>query len=293
MRGRTGCLILLLLLVPSVWAEIACAQPSEPRRWRLGDYFLLIERTAGGPFEQDLLTVREGGRLLHAEVAAHINFVTSVEGEGAAPALVAITGLAKKDLVVQSFSGGAHCCFSIEILTLGARFAASPTLDTRDAGAALIKLHDSGLYGLKSSDETYNYRFSSFVDSPHPEIIIRYDTENGFRLATDMMRRPKQRQDALTAAALKIQAEREAWQLPMEFLPGAYLRPIFEMIYSGDMEGARFFASAAWPGWKPGFKDFSIDLFNCALPQSPWWTAIAELNSVKAYAESPNCKAKP
>ena len=289
--GRACLLVLLLMHV--AWAGIAWAEESQSRRWKLGDYLLLIERTAGGgPFEQDLLTVRRAGRLLHAEVAAHIDFITSGEGGGATPALVAVTGPAK-DLVVQSFSGGAHCCFSIEILTLGTSFAASPVLDTRDAGAALIKLRDSGLQALKSSDESYNYRFTSFVDSPHPEIIIRYDADNGFTLALDMMRRAKMGREALQAAARKIRDDREAWQLPMEFLPGGYLRPIFDMIYSGDMGGARLFAAAAWPAWKPGFKDFSAELFDCALPESPWWSAIAELNAIKAYEESSDCRARP
>jgi hypothetical protein len=170
---------------------------------------------------------------------------------------------------------------------------ASPELDTRDAGAALIKLGESGLFGLKSSDESYNYRFSSFVDSPHPEIIIRYDAENGFHLAIDMMRRPKPGREALQAAARNIRDDGEAWQLQMGFVPAGYLRPIFDMIYGGDIEGARLFAAAAWPAWKPDFKAFSAELFDCALPESPWWPAIAELNAIKAYAESSDCKMRP
>jgi hypothetical protein len=119
MNGRTACL-LLLGLAHCLWAGIALAEEAQPRRWRFGDYLLLIERTSGdGPFAQDLLTVRQQGRLLHAVLAAHIDFVTSQNSEAAAPALVAITEPAKRDLVIQSFSGGAHCCFSIEILTPG------------------------------------------------------------------------------------------------------------------------------------------------------------------------------
>ena len=87
----------------------------------------------------------------------------------------------------------------------------------------------SDLYGFRSSNESYNYRFGSFVDSPHPEIILRYDAESGFALDTSLMLKPKLSPDARRAAARKVREDKESWQLPRNFLPGAYLRPIFDI----------------------------------------------------------------
>jgi len=272
----------------------AVAQSAAPRAWDHGDYKLLVERTSGSdPFDQDLLTLRRGGQLLHAEVAAHIAFVSAADADSALPSVVSVTAPGAPDIVVQSFSGGAHCCFTIEILTLGDRFQASPPLDTRDAGAALVKLPGKEVYGFKSTDETYNYRFSSFVDSPHPEIVLAYDAENGFTLDIEAMRKPKMKPDEIKAAAAKVRQDAEAWKLPMDFLPGAYLEPILAMIYGGDMQGARQFATEAWLPGRAGLNSFLSDLFDCALPDSPWWPAVAELNGIKPYERGSQCKEAP
>jgi hypothetical protein len=38
---------------------------------------------------------------------------------------------------------------------------------------------------------------------------------------------------------------------------------------------------------------FQADLFDCALPESPWWPAVAELNGIKAYERGAKCKPMP
>jgi hypothetical protein len=290
-RFLAACAFMSALVLP-----LASAFPDEApaRHWSFGGYELTLERTTGGqPFEEDLLTLRRAGRLLHADVAAQISFVVPGDAMAGAPRLVAVTGKPAQDIVLQSFAGGAHCCFTIEILTLGETFEVSPPFETQDAGAALVELPGSGLYGLKSSDESFNYRFGSFVDSPHPEIILRYDRDDGFRLDTGLMRQPKMTAEALRAAALKVRDDKDSWQLPEGFLPGSYQAPILRLIYGGDMEGARRFATEAWPPGKAGLKQFLADLFDCALPESPWWPAVASLNGVKAYERGPDCKAWP
>jgi hypothetical protein len=65
------------------------------------------------------------------------------------------------------------------------------------------------------------------------------------------------------------------------------------LVYGGDMEGARDFAAAAWPTERPGLNAFLADLFDCALPESPWWPAVAKLNGIKPYERDAECKAHP
>ncbi len=278
-----------LVLCLSSWRVRADAPA---RVWKFGDYTMTVERTAGSDmFDQDLLTIRKAGNLVHAEVAAHINFVTPAIGEAELPEAVPISMAAGKDIVIQSFSGGAHCCFSIVVATLAERFHASFPLDLRDAGAALFKLPESELYGLRSADEAYAYRWTSFVSSPSPEILLRYDLEKGFTAAIDLMHKPSLAPDLLRQMAQKMGKDVKAWKEAGDSPTAEYLKTVMDLIYAGDQAGAREYAAAAWPDWKPGRSDFVNDLYSCALPASPWWNDVGALNGIKPYEKGKDCPA--
>jgi hypothetical protein len=262
------------------------------RTWTHGEYSLTIERTLSGQvFDQDLLTIRRDGKLVHAEVGVHIDFLSPTTGPGQLPELMPITSAAGNDIVIESFSGGAHCCFSIEVATLGEKFHISAPLDLRDAGAMPVKLPPTDLYGFRSADQSYAYRWIYFAASPSPEILVRYDPQRQFTLAIDQMRKPKLSRKLLQESAQKLREDTQAWREAGNSPAPDYLRAVLGLIYSGDWEGARMFAFAAWPDWKPGLNAFVQDLFACALPSSPWWASIAELNGVKPYTAGPDCPA--
>ncbi len=261
------------------------------RSWTFGSDVVAIERIPGNDsFDQDLLTVRRSGRLVHAEIAPHIGFTTSPDGEADTPKLVAITSESEQDLVVEAFSGGAHCCFSIQIVTLAATLHVSPSLDLRDAGAALFALPGGKRFGLRSADESFAYRWASFASSPAPDILLRYDIDKGFAMAIDLMRKPAMTADELRQAAAKMRADKAAWAAEKDSPAAEYLRSVTDMIYSGNLNDALAYARAAWPEGRPGRKDFTDDLTQCALPSSPWWNAIAELNGVKPYEAAKGCQ---
>ena len=171
--------------------QAARADDPALRSWSFGEDVVSIEKIAGGDgFGEDLLTIRRSGLLIHAEIAPHIDFITSDQGGADIPKLVPITSAAARDLVIETFSGGAHCCFAIEIATLGDPFHICEPQDVRDAGAALFALPGSPLFGLRSADEAYAYRWTSFANSPAPELLLRYDADKGFSLAGDLMKKP-------------------------------------------------------------------------------------------------------
>lgn len=295
MKIRSNC---RRYLAPAgLFAVALCCTPSlvhaddTLRSWTFGSDVVAIEHVPGNDsFDQDLLTIRRAGKLIHAELAPHIAFTTSPDGEADAPKLVAVTSDAEKDLVVEAFSGGAHCCFSIQIVTLTDTVHVSPSLDLRDAGAALIALPGGKRFGFRSADEAYAYRWASFASSPAPEILLRYDIDKGFTVATDLMRKTTMPADQLHQAAAKMRADKAAWSAEKDSPAAEYLRSVTDMIYSGDLKGALVYAKAAWPQGRPGRKDFTDDLTQCALPSSPWWSAIAELNGIKPYEAAKSCQ---
>src|SRR5689334_21557360 len=165
--------LVVFLLAFMLITATASADDAPLRSWTFGEDVASIEKFSGGEgFDQDQMTIRRSGLLVHAEVAPHIDFITSDQGAADAPKLVPITSATAKDLVIETFSGVAHCCFSIEIATLGDSVRVSAPQDTRDAGAALFQLPGSALFGLRSADMSFAYRWTSFADSPAPELLL-------------------------------------------------------------------------------------------------------------------------
>ena len=202
----------------------------------------------------------------------HIDFITSDQGAADTPKLVPITSAAARDLVIETFSGGAHCCFSIEVATLGDPFHISEPLDVRDAGAATFALPGNSLLGLRSADEAYAYRWTSFAASPAPELLLRYDTGKGFSLA-----RRSHEKAATLRREIAANDGGHAGRCGMggfSRLPAdSHLQALLDLIYSGNLKTAQRYAAKAWPETVTGRQDFIDDLNQCALPSSSWWTS--------------------
>jgi hypothetical protein len=264
------------------------AEDSPIRTWTFGDYVVTVERGQSAAGEEDLLTIRQRGILVHSEITDHISFLTPADENATLPEAVSIKSQNNQDIVIQQYSGGAHCCLSIEVATLGETFEISNSLDLRDAGASLIRL-PVDLYGFESADMAYAYRWTSFADSPSPTIYIQYDAERGFFLAVDMMRTERMPRETLNEVARRMRSDVSAWNAGTA-PPPDYIKAVLGFVYTGDMEGSRENSAEAWPDWVPDASQFITDLYECALPSSPWWPGIAQLNGISPYPKGEQCK---
>jgi len=263
------------------------------RTVKLGGFTVAIERTVTGDamMGEDLLTIRKGGRLYHAETGAHIQFSTPKEPLADLPVLVAVTGKAARDIVVQSYSGGAHCCFTVTVMTLGETFAVTAALDTQSAGAKLFKLPGGGGYGLQTAEGLFDYWRTSYAEAPQPPLYLRYDAASyGYKFVPSLMRKPAPAAGDLDKMGKQFHDDAEAWKVGPDLVNPAYLRAVVALIYDGNLASARTLAAAGWPDDRPGKDDFLKDLFSCVLPSGAWWEEVAALNGVEAYEQAPDCK---
>ena len=265
---------------------------ADVRTFQFSGYTIEIEHTEGTSLiGQDLLTVRRAGALIYRLSDARIQFATAEDPDADLPEALPISTEAPQDIVVQSFSGGAHCCYTVEILSLGDKFEASPPLDIDSAGVSLFKLPHDNSYGLETTDGTFSYWWTSFADSPQPELVLRYDrASRRFRFVRELMRKPPLTRDQLDASAEQIRSDNLGWSAAGDLVNPDYVRAVIELVYTGDFAGARVLAFKGWPNGKPGLNKFVKDLYACALPSSQWWFEVAKLNGIKPYPKSAGCK---
>ncbi|MEI9988224.1 MAG: hypothetical protein WDN69_37075 [Aliidongia sp.] len=115
---------------------------------------------AGDPPTEELTVARGTTHLLWL---GDQHFELNYKRDGASP-LVIVTG----------WTGGAHCCFTLHVLSLapGVRHQAIGVADNDEVG--LIDQPD-GPPLLQFGDFNFAYWHAPFVSSPAPRVILRYD----------------------------------------------------------------------------------------------------------------------
>jgi len=100
-----------------------------------------------------------------------------------------LTGDGIPNIVVYHWSGGWHCCNTVYIFSLGDELELIDTLDLMDSEFHFEDIDSDGVWEIVARDYTFAYWNASFVISPAPRIILRYDGAH-YRLALDLMAKP-------------------------------------------------------------------------------------------------------
>lgn len=196
-RARIGCIRLAIAAAFVVAATTAFAQaPSATPRVAPTPDVVFLDEQAVGPFvvqrwvdrgRQEVTPsglcdcetlIYEGGRLvldLPRDVASTvIDLANDITGDG------------RPELVVQGWSGGAHCCQSTAIYSVDDHVA-RPLLDinTGNCPGGLDDLDGDGVPEFRTCDDSFAYTFCDFASSPMPPVVYAYDrSERRFVLAT-------------------------------------------------------------------------------------------------------------
>lgn len=191
-----------------------------------------------------------------------------------------LTGDKIEDVVVETYSGGAHCCYTQYILSLGPTLVFLDTID--HPGKWTDRDHD-GLWEVTAGDLTLDYWKLPHSDSPMP-IVVLEASRDGFVPAPEMMLTPEpSASDVL--AMLKESRDANAWrdygpQTEREFMSASLAvlhRQLVDLIYGGHAKLGLELLEIGWPKVVQGHEQYVMDLRE-TLHKSPYWSAIAELN---------------
>jgi len=91
-----------------------------------------------------------------------------------------INGDGLPDLIVSAWSGGAHCCYSSGVYSVGEDVKAVLLLETGNCGPGEFEdLDGNGTREFITCDDRWAYAYCSFADSPFPRVIYSYDSARG------------------------------------------------------------------------------------------------------------------
>lgn len=164
----------------------------QKEQWK--DYEVITySEDESGVIEGDLLEIKKGGKRVfvwedHKIGIGRVWGSTKEREALIVPLGTNVTGDGKPNLVVHSYSGGNHCCWTLLIFEIGETFRPVAKFDGQDSCPAFEDLDHDGSLAVVMRDMSYAYVFECYAGSPAPTIVFRY--KNGqYHLAPDLMRR--------------------------------------------------------------------------------------------------------
>jgi hypothetical protein len=138
------------------------------------------------------------------------------------------------DLVVSAWSGGAHCCYSSGVYSVGESVKAILVLETGNCGPGELEdLDGNGTREFITCDDQWAYAYCSFADSPLPRVIYSYDPSRGMYVV-DTPRFAGRYRDQLAEALDEAQTWlSESGGRDQGLDKCRLLRPVLGLMYSG------------------------------------------------------------
>lgn len=197
-------------------------------------------------------------------------------------------------LIVDSYSGGAHCCYTVSFLNLENNFSILGEFNGVHSAVTIQKLENNLGFKITLRDWNYAYRWTSFASSHAPEVVLYY-VKNKQSVAIEEMRKRGLTNQELQNLINNIKSRdysnfkyaynndtqklsfQEAQVHDMYF--GKLLEAVLDLIYSGNASQARKVIDMTWPSSKESKKMFLRDLKQ-AIQESNYYNDLVILNKL-------------
>lgn len=242
------------------------------------------------------LIVKKDGRVIDRLTDQFVfivpDWISSHDSHQVVPLGADMTGDGEPNVLVEAYSGGAHCCHSYYVYSVGQTFRRIQAFFPNDSSMAFLNLDDDPALEAELYDFNFAYWKTSFASSPAPRVALKL-RDGKYRFAPELMRRP-----AIPEPTLR----REMWLLrTSEYWGSIDIYPyhyklwdiMLELIYTGHYDRARQFLDEGWPPGFPGKEQFRYEFFDCQLRRSDYWPGVAAMNGIPADPPQPDCPPCP
>ncbi|MCA1625106.1 MAG: hypothetical protein LC768_04650 [Acidobacteria bacterium] len=196
------------------------------------------------------------------------------------------TGDGVPDVMIDYYSGGAHCCFETYFINLGETVETVESIGTGHVGMTVSGKNPKGGLLFETADNGYAYWLGGFAGSPFPDVILEF-RKGKLQPNFELMKKP-----APSLSVLKKKAQVARQQLSLEPYKGEdnedsvlYKQDVFpetvfwgvmlDLIYTGHEDLAWQYLDLVWDTRKQGKQLFIRD-FKQQLSDSQYWQMIEE-----------------
>ncbi len=183
-------------------------------------------------FEDLVLIEKTGMESIKIEHATEIVTLTDSD----------INGDGYPDMIVETYTGGAHCCMGTQVYSLGETPRLILEKPESNVGGQFKDLDGDNIYEFITADDVFVYQYCPYVSSPVVKVIMAYDVREG-RFLPASPNFPDKYAEAILSdtrnAERVAQAEtfeNDEWD---ETSKCSILPVVLDYIYLGDLKTAR------------------------------------------------------
>lgn len=148
-----------------------------------------------------------------------------------------ITGEGHPDAIIETFSGGAHCCFSTVVYDLGPTLTQVLRTPESNCSGHFEDLDADGVMEFITCDDRFAYQYCCFAGSPAVKVIMKYTPGEGYLPASTGFRRLYAEDIANHTAAAETAAPGDFCEWD-ETTKCAVLPVVLDYLYSGQPDQA-------------------------------------------------------
>lgn len=148
-------------------------------------------------------------------------------------------------VILEGFSGGAHCCYTYKIVSLGDR--PSSLSPIQNQSPFFFFKDPAGQFRIMTSDGAFGYFDGLCYDcSPFPRVVLKVD-RNGFHDVGSQFTEQYDSEIALARAKIPEEAIKKFQQADFKDARSVVLEVVFSYLYSGREDQAWQTLSEMWP----------------------------------------------
>jgi hypothetical protein len=119
----------------------------------------------------NIATISAGGRtVVQIELVSGLGDLTGTD----------VTGEGYPDVIIETYTGGAHCCFSTIVYDLGPTLTKVLESPQSNCGGSFEDLDGDGVFEFVTCDDLFAYAYCSFAASPIVQVILQYEPGRGY-----------------------------------------------------------------------------------------------------------------
>ncbi len=186
------------------------------------------------------------------------------------------------DTAIATYSGGAHCCTTYQVVNFGETFRAGAVLDGGSGGIALENASPTAVF--RGHDGVLEYWHASFAESIFPDVLFSLDHDRVVLADAWMRRQPPtpEEREQFAARLPAAFASPDGWMRDPQddeppFAPRVLIERMVSLIYSGNGEAAITLLRDSWVGDPARREAVALDLLT-RLATSSYWDGLKALN---------------
>ena len=169
--------------------------------------------------------------------------------------------------VFSKWTGGAHCCYSLHIFSLGQDFREVAAIEGGNSQPILKDLDGDHIPEIEVLDDFLAYQFSSFAMSAFTTVVLKY-SDGQYRVSAELMKK-------LPPNFNHWKPKIKSWKNDLrrkdpEWPPPSLIQTMTDLIFTGNRKEAFDLIHSIWPPDVSGKNDF-LTAYEEALKQSNFY----------------------